>query len=511
MMAKAFQKVSEHRWALLFLGLFLAFGLFAVGDYGITWDEQYQRDYGQFVHHYVHYDDTYLHEYKSRYHGPAFQYMLYLAEHWLKPADPGDVYRLRHLLTFLFSVVGIGFFYLLCLEIFRKRNWALLGMVLLTLSPRIFSHSFYNSKDATFMYMFIIAVYTMLVMLRNLNWRTMTAHAIVCAFLIDIRILGAFVPIFTGILLLPRLMVSSAQTFRLLPKLAAYGLLVLFGMVLFWPTLWHAPLAELINALKTMSAYPWDSPIRFGGAFVTPRELPWHYLLTWMLITTPLIHLFLIAAGAVVVMFKGSELHWEHRLTVLLWAILPIWAITNRGATVYDGWRHVYFLWPVAVIMAVAGARWLMGMLEVRVPSVLPWTVLILLLCWPARWIVVNHPHQAVFFNSLAVDNAGMRYELDYWGGSYKQALEWLVQHVPEGEIRICPVNLPGHLNQMMLPEEQRERLGNVGLDDAQYVISNHRYPNEFDPYVEKRYPYSNPVFQISVDGNIIVGVYHLR
>ena len=163
--------ILQHRWTLVLMGILMAAGLASVNDFGITWDEHYQRDYGQFVHHYIHYDDTYLHEYQSRYHGPAFQYVLYQVQHWVKPSDPGDVFRLRHVMTFLFSIIGTWFFYLLLLEIFKRKEWALLGLVLLWLSPRILSHSFYNSKDAAFMYMFIIAMYTMVRMLRDLKER----------------------------------------------------------------------------------------------------------------------------------------------------------------------------------------------------------------------------------------------------------------------------------------------------------------------------------------------------
>ncbi|MCF8257032.1 MAG: hypothetical protein K9J06_05740 [Flavobacteriales bacterium] len=503
--------MKRHCWAIVLLAVLLISGLAIVCDYGISWDEEFQRDYGFHVYQYVHEGDPELLEYRSRYHGPAFQYVLYLAEHLVGPTDPGDVYRLRHVITFLFSVVGAGFFYLLLLEMFRKRSWALLGMALLVLSPRIFAHSFYNSKDASFMYMFIIAMYTMVLMLRNLNWRTAIAHAFACAWLMDIRILGAFVPIFTGILILPRFFWSFNENLRKVPQLLLFVLLILVGMVAFWPTLWHAPLEELMNATVKMRSYPWGDPVRFMGAFYSPRDLPWFYLPWWIIITTPLIHLALIAVGAVVWIFTALGIRPEHRVAVLIWAVLPLWVITNQGATVYDGWRHLYFIWPSFVILAVAGASWLMQRLEVHLPSALVWAVLLLGCALPLQWIVRNHPYQAVYFNALAGKDAGLDYEMDYWGGSYRQALEWLVANFPDGDLLICPAHFPGHLNQRMLLEQDHARLRNMPLDEADFFISNYRFPRELDSFIEKRWPYERPLYQIEVDGNAVVGVYDVR
>lgn len=505
------EKWSEHRGAIILLTIFLFSGLAMVWDYGISWDEEFQRDYGFHVFNYVHHGDGQLLEYRSRYHGPAFQYVLYVAEHFVAPSDPGDVYRLRHVVTFLFSVVGAGFFYLLLLEIFKRKSWAMLGMVLLVLSPRIFAHSFYNSKDASFMYMFIIVTYTMVLMLRSLNWRTVTMHALACAWLVDMRVLGLFVPMFTGALLLPRFLLSFKASIMKLPQLLWFSVLFLLGIVAFWPTLWHAPVDEFLNATVKMASYPWGDPVRFMGEFHEPRHLPWYYLPWWIIISTPLFHLGLILFGVFAWLFASKDISWEHRVAVLFWAVLPLWIITNQGATVYDGWRHLYFIWPSFVIVAVAGARWLMQRLEVHLPSALIWSVLILGCGYQVQWIVRNHPFQAVHLNALAGEDADMNYEMDYWGGSYRQALEWLLAYQPEGDLLMCVGHFPGLINQRMIPEHDRARLRNMPQDQADFFISTHRFPGEFDPFAEGRWPYDRPLHQIKVDGNIVVGVYDIR
>jgi hypothetical protein len=505
------EKFKDHRAALILLSVFLLSGLSIVGDYGITWDEKYQRDYGFHVFNYVHHDDGELREYQSRYHGPAFQYLLYVAEHFAEPSDPGDVYRLRHVITFLFSVIGIGFFYLLLLQIFRRRSWALLGMALLILSPRIFAHSFYNSKDASFMYMFIIAMYTMVRMLLSMNLRSVTVHALACALLFDMRILGGFVPVFTALLMLPRFFWSLREQMSKVPLLLWCGLVFAVGAVAFWPTLWHSPAQELLNALRTMSAYPWEYGVRFWGEFVPSTQLPWFYLLLWMVITTPLVHIVLIALGGYAWVADRNRLTTEHFLMVLLWATMPLAVVVGKGAVVYDGWRHVFFVWPAFVLIAVAGARWVIERMGKRMPAIVVWALLVVAMSNPLLWLVRNHPHQAAFFNVLAVKNAWQHYEMDYWGGCFKQALEWLAENCEDEEITIYPAHLPGELNLWMLSTEQRKRFRQVELGEARYMVSNYRYQEHLEAMLEHRYPYEHPMHVITVDGNLIVGVYRLR
>lgn len=511
MMEDLVSALRAHRWAILLFVTVLVTGIGVHADYGITWDEAYQYGYGERIHNYVYYDDMSLLEYPSRYHGPAFQFVLYKAEKLIGFDDLGDVYRFRHLLTFLFSVVGLMFFYGLLLMIFRQRSLALFGVALMVLSPRILSHSFYNSKDAAFMYMFIIAIYTMLSVLRSVNWRTVTLHALACAWLIDVRVLGAFVPIITAVVLLPRLLnTGGAEARKLLLLGVWFVVLLMAGIIAFWPTLWHDPIAELLNALTKMTSYPWGDEIRFMGEFLTPDQLPWYYLPWWVIISTPLFHLLLMAIGTFT-WFSRNNISPEHRWSIVLWTVLPLTVIIGKNAVVYDGWRHLFFIYPALIVLAVSGARFIIRKLEVLVPSLLLWIALILPLGWLMVWVIRNHPHQSVYFNALAVKDAWYNYEMDYWGGSYKQALEWLVAYRPEGTINLCAAHLPGTLNQYMVDSVHRIRINATDIDVADFLISNHRYPREFHPFIEGRFPYDRPIHLISVDGNIVVGVYRLK
>ena len=43
--------------------------------------------------------------------------------------------------------------------------------------------------------------------------------------------------------------------------------------------------------------------------------------------------------------------------------------------------------------------------------------------------MIKDHPHQNVYFNFLAGKNIQTKFELDYWGLSNKQALEYILKN----------------------------------------------------------------------------------
>jgi hypothetical protein len=323
--------------------LYTVIGIMCYDDFGVSWDEDFQHDYGRVVFEYVHEGTHGLHENVSCYHGPAFQYLLFAAERCLGLTDSRDVFLMRHLLTFAISIVGSLAFYGL-LRLFQfNRYWSVFGLLLLWSSPRIFAHSFFNTKDAVFMHLFIAAVYTSVLFLRKPSLGKALLHGIVCGILIDVRILGIFVPTITFIALVVRVLMRELPLNRVLGPLALY-LSTLFTVVIaFWPTLWHNPFNELMNAFERMSAYPWDDPILFEGSFQLPKDLPWYYIPKWIIMTTPLMTVILIPIGFIAWNLR-QKTALADRLSILVWATLPWLLITLKGSTVYDGWRHFFFI-----------------------------------------------------------------------------------------------------------------------------------------------------------------------
>lgn len=124
---------------------------------------------------------------------------------------------------------------------------------------------------------------------------------------------------------------------------------------------------------------------------------------------------------------------------------------------------------------------------------------------WITIVMVKNHPYQNVYFNFFAGSNLQQRFEMDYWGLSYKQALEYIAENDKSAEINISVQNLPGILNFNMLTPLERERLKwNNNQNVANYFLTNFRnHPQDFD--------IGTSVHKITVDGEKIMEIIKLN
>ncbi len=114
--------------------------------------------------------------------------------------------------------------------------------------------------------------------------------------------------------------------------------------------------------------------------------------------------------------------------------------------------------------------------------------------------MIKYHPFQQVYFNELVSHNDEYlreNYELEYWGASFKQALDHLVAIKGKTDtIRVaCNYNDPCTNNLMILKPEDRKRVlvyCDVSMmSKADYFITNFRghpedYPSKNIEYSEK-------------------------
>ena len=104
-------------------------------------------------------DDQTLLRTHDRFYGAALELPLFLlTERVLGLEDPRHVYLTRHVLTHLLFLIGGFCCYLLAWCLSGDRLIALLVMALFLLSPRLYAHSFFNSKDAVFASAFVMAL-----------------------------------------------------------------------------------------------------------------------------------------------------------------------------------------------------------------------------------------------------------------------------------------------------------------------------------------------------------------
>jgi hypothetical protein len=105
----------------------------------------------------------------------------------------------------------------------------------------------------------------------------------------------------------------------------------------------------------------------------------------------------------------------------------PVLAVWAEHSVVYDDWRHLYFVYPPFVILGLYAinkiyrSKFKMVAIGASVLQVISL----------AYFFVTLHPHEQVYFNTLVShDDEYLRrnYELEYWGCSFKQALDDILE-----------------------------------------------------------------------------------
>jgi len=436
------------RSGLLICALFLLAGLFQVGDYGLGPSEQPQRRIGAANLDYILGNGQALETLRrpDRYYGAAFELPLMLAERAFGREDYYSIHRLRLLLTHLFFVVGAFFCYRLACRLFNNRLIAVLALLIFLLHPRIYAHSFFNSKDAPFLSMFIIALYLLERAFRKDTLRAFLLLGIAVGLLTNLRIMG--IGLLAAALAMRGLDLFYAgggpERKRILRTAGLFIMAAGLTLYAVTPYAWLHSWDYLTANLNLTVDHPHIKPQLFQGQLIPSDRLPPHYAATWFGITTPPLLLLLGGLGAAAVVARGIGRpgavfrNSRRRFWGLLLAcfLLPPLAAALLGSNQYEGWRHLYFLYAPFGLLAAGGGGWLwagwrrLGRGPAAVYGLAGLGLGLILLP-----IAQLHPLQYSYFNFL-VDRAAperlrTQYDLDYLRLAYKEGLEYLLERHP--------------------------------------------------------------------------------
>ena len=520
---------NNHKiFVFIFFIIFLSIGLIAFDDYGLSWDEKSYRQNGIVSFDYIFQGDDSLLDYSENMFGTVFELLLIFSEKTFNLEDSRDIFLMRHLMTFLVFYLGVIFFYLLCKYYFDSWKIGLLGSLFLIVSPRIFAQSFYNSRDLFALSMFIISMYTLVKFLdkKTLLWAFLLS--LTSAILINIRMVGVLVPFLTFIFVIVYLILKykSKIIWNTIFSLVLYAFLLVFFIILFWPWLWPDPFNNFIQAFKTMTFNYKGVVINlYLGSYINSRDLPWHYIPIWIVITTPILYTLSFFAGVFIsikYIFTNFLFYFKSRkrydLIILIWFFLPLSAVIVLKSSLYDAWRLMFFIYPAFLIISLKGLIALFDIIKIkfkgRIYKILNATLIIFIafsLVSTIQFMIKNHPYQNIYFNSLAGRDIENNFDLDYWGLSYRQALEYILRNDSEKTIKVYVLNTPGEITADILTPIERNRLEYVDLDDAKYFLSNFRDHETNNLYHKVEYPYENEFYSINIDGKKIMVVYKLK
>ena len=473
-----------HAPAVGVLAFFFVLGMFAVDGYGLYVDYEQQRDAGRRMVEYLLGENMALHRHEHMpCYGVVFEAVLHGAERALGLATSSI--STGYLLGHGFFLVGAFACYLLAARLFKSRAIALLAMLFLVCHPRLYGHSFFNSKDIPFLSMFMIGL---LLAHWALRQGGVGAFATAGAWLGLASTVRPMAVLLLGLVALARCAdvvgASRRERVRVLASLGALTALAGVGYFAGLPYLWGDPLPRLAECLALFSDFPTVPTSLFLGELIDSDARPLSYTPVWAGVTTPPFVIVLTLVGGLVlcVRLAARPLAVLHdaalRFQILLAAcvLATVAVATFLVGSIYDDWRHLYFLYGPLCLGAAGGLAWLCRN-AARTLAKLSRAAAAVGLVPVVAWAVLLHPHQHVYFNFLVDRKTPERlrgqFDLDYTQVPHKEALE-VVLKLEEGNAERIPV-LPLIATSInALPIEARERFV-VRSDFSAYFLYNYR------------------------------------
>jgi hypothetical protein len=307
----------------------------------------------------------------------------------------------------------------------------------------------------------------------------------------SIRVLGPF----AGLMVAGYALCKRGR--QALPALAIYAGIAVIVMYLTWPYLWPDPLGHLVESIRVMSEYPWKGQVLFNGTSYASTALPRSYLpvLLGIQLTEPV--WFLFTAGLALAIVGAIRRDRSSRALLVLagvWFILPLLGFVITRSPLYDNFRQVIFILPPVFLVA--------GVAFQRVRRPLLQAILIGLIILPGAVDGMQlHPYEYIYYNRFigGVHGAFRRFELDYWGTSYREAAD-ILNRIASPNATVW-VEGPAHLFQLYARPDlktystyEAER-----ADHYDYVVAISRYDLDLTAY-----PAAPVIHVIERDGAVL-------
>src|SRR5580700_8654884 len=453
-------ETGDQLWTRLTAALLLVAAvlvLLTFRSYGVTWDEDMQRWYGDLVlEHYLsliglahppHWQALY--SYGDLYnYGAVFD----LAASAVNRLSPFGTFETRHLLNAIVGLVGVAG----CWKLGRWLGGPCAGFIaalLLLLTPNYYGQMFNNPKDIPFAVGCIWATYYMVRILPALPrppLALLVKMGLAIGLALGVRVGGLLFLCYLGLLLglsalwqgiaarsLAAVVAAGATSlWRVLLPVAGVGFAV---MLVFWPWAQQDPIGHSLRALAFFSheTFPFDT--LFDGRFVPAADLPWEYLPTYILLALPeLVLVLLVAAAALAIAGLLRSARGQQRETVLglfllgFTIVFPVAYAIAIKAVLFDGMRHfIFVLPPIAVAAALVADRALtrLAAIPYRQPI---YAALAVYGVAHVATMALLHPDQYVYYNAFVggVDGAQRKFKLDYWANSYAEAVHGLEDYL---------------------------------------------------------------------------------
>lgn len=493
--------------------VFLVVGLLVFRDYGASADEHSQIDAGHIIWKFLCEklgrpvpgpiaDAPELLTYKNSYYGQAATFPTVLIEALRGfTLDSSTVLRIRHFWNFLTYFAGLCCFAALLQFVYRDWKISSAGLLLMIFLPRIFGDIFYNDRDTMLLAWMMISVFAFCIFCEHPGPGTCLLCAAAFAVVFNTRLFGAV------LLLFPCL-------YMILYKRTGYIPLMLVLTFLFWyllsPIAWGDPFRTLPQAIRHLTTQQRfldtnnESEVLFFGRLINETQLPWYYLPAYIFVTTPVFTSAAALAGTAAFVYSAGKQQISLRKLfgtgmAILIVMIPLVGILFHP-TLYNGWRHFYFMYLPIVWMAAEG-------ISLGIYSKKLWlrTGMILFMAssfvCSLLWVIQAHPYEIIYLNPLFRSRWIGKFDRDYWILSTTECMDYVTKNAQEIDINVVDKYTFIEYTIIGLPPQERERFHTI-YHSAQpvpfeYLFFNYVHMTEND----QSFDYYVPVYAVERDG----------
>ncbi|KKQ18453.1 MAG: 4-amino-4-deoxy-L-arabinose transferase and related glycosyltransferase of PMT family-like protein [Berkelbacteria bacterium GW2011_GWA1_36_9] len=454
--------------------IFFILSLLTISHYGISWDEPMHFSRGQaYLHYFLSGDLHYSKEdFSSR---PSYyQVTSYDAEFFMKndsghPPLNGILAATSNYIFYqklgtlgdidsyhLFNIVSSTFL-VLVVSIFAAQTYGLFAAfisgIVIASYPLFFAESHFNIKDPAETAFFAACIWAFWNALKKYSWRWLLASILFFAGALGTKFNILFLPFIIIPYLILRFGKNSFNLFRNFRKLPKIFLILLFLapiiiiaiFFLTWPYLWQNPLNNTLNIFR------YYKDIGTGG-LGQPKFIIWKgfnlFPITWVMLTTPPITIFLSALSIL-----GVYQRWREKEKIFLlwavWLIVPILRVSMPGSSIYGGARQIMEFLPALALLSGLGALTLFKFFQSR-----RWIIVVIFLLFTPHFVTLIklHPNENVYFNFLIGGLPGaQKARIPYFGNSlgnaYLQAVKWINTNAEKNSrlalVQATMVNIP--------------------------------------------------------------------
>jgi hypothetical protein len=455
-----------------------------------------------------------LNDWRDRYYGPSFELFAASVETLTgnisndKSKDNyRNIYYLRCLL--LLTILHFSYIFFYKINFYLTKDIFLSNSILLLLLsyPRFFAEQHYNSKDLYLCGLVIMTSYFGFKLINKNKIKYVIFFTFFSALAISTRLSTSLIPI---------MIMFSHFIYRknfTLKNLYFYSFNLILFFIFFYisfPFLWENPIMNFLEVFNKLSNHSWSGNVLYFGQVYKNFDAPWHYLLVWFIITTPILYLIFFLFGSAYVLkilldLKNSRDYLLNKFILLNFSIFTLTLLTVIifQNNTYNGWRHSYFIFIFFLIFISCYISTISSILKLYVSKIL----IIFLILTNINWIYKNHPYEYVFFNTL-VKKPYLKFDLDWWGLTNFDQIKYILKNDTRKNIKVFAASGTSleATRKTILNSEEKLRI-EVVKDENQsdYLINN--YIGNLKDYSDK-YTLIN---QITVSKQKISSLYKLK